>query len=221
VPEALAGAASSHGGAVPDEPSRGGCPPPSRPGAAPNRCAGAPRSSRSWSLSLSSLGLRCGREERSCRQARLSCSSLLAARQRETQVWAVDLVKPSSSTSATKRRRPFGVSGALRCCIRVLLEVVGVEHPQPLGGPGSTSWRSERGEARHLGPREKANGPGQAGRLRRERSLVGLILATDLRRWVNISISATGLHRRRSRKLRLLTCENPVKAGISFDRPPS
>jgi hypothetical protein len=35
-------------------------------------------------------------------------------------------VRPSSSTSATRRRRPFGVSGALRCCIRVLLEVVGV-----------------------------------------------------------------------------------------------
>jgi hypothetical protein len=29
---------------------------------------------------------------------------------------------------------------------------LGVEHPQPLGGPGSISWRSERGEARHLAP---------------------------------------------------------------------
>jgi len=26
----------------------------------------------------------------------------------------------------------------------------GLRHPQPLGGPGSTSWRSGRGEAGHL-----------------------------------------------------------------------
>src|SRR5436305_15326091 len=84
-----------------------------------------------------------------------------------TKVWAVGfatfkeaaaalIVRCSSSASATRRRLPFGVSGALRCCIRVLLEVVGVEHPQPLGGPGSTSRRSERGEARQLG----GDGPG-------------------------------------------------------------
>src|SRR4029077_7270755 len=32
-----------------------------------------------------------------------------------------------------------------------LLEVVSFENPQPLGGPGSTSWRSERPWARPLG----------------------------------------------------------------------
>src|SRR5436305_13809344 len=87
-----------------------------------------------------------------------------------TKVWAVGfatfkeaaaalIVRCSSSASATRRRLPFGGSGALRCCIRVLLEVVGVEHPQPLGGPGSTSRRSERGEARHLeaGRRSRAH----------------------------------------------------------------
>jgi hypothetical protein len=41
-------------------------------------------------------------------------------------------------------------SGALPCCIRVLLEVVSFENPQPLGGPGPTSWRSERVEAGQL-----------------------------------------------------------------------
>jgi hypothetical protein len=55
-----------------------------------------------------------------------------------TQVWAVDLetfeaaaaasnVRCPSSTSATRRRLPRGVSGALRCCIRVLLEVGGFD----------------------------------------------------------------------------------------------
>jgi hypothetical protein len=63
-----------------------------------------------------------------------------------TQVWAVDFatfeaaaaasnVKPSSSTSDTRRRLPFGVRGALRCCIRVLLEVVGVNTHSLSAGP--------------------------------------------------------------------------------------
>jgi hypothetical protein len=61
-------------------------------------------------------------------------------------VWTVDLdtfaaaaaaanVRPSSSTSATRRRLPFGVSGALRCCIRVLLEVVSFDTHSLSAGP--------------------------------------------------------------------------------------
>jgi len=68
-----------------------------------------------------------------------------------------------SSTSATRRRLPFRVSRALRCCIRAVLEVVGVEYPQPLGGPGSTSRRSERGEARHLDRRLRARDAERVG----------------------------------------------------------
>jgi hypothetical protein len=44
-------------------------------------------------------------------------------------------VRWSSSTSATRRRLPFGASGALRCCIRVLLEVVGVNTHSLSAGP--------------------------------------------------------------------------------------
>jgi hypothetical protein len=44
-------------------------------------------------------------------------------------------LEASSSTSATRRRLPFGVSGALRCCIRVLLEVVGVNTHSLSAGP--------------------------------------------------------------------------------------
>src|SRR4249919_642735 len=116
---------------------------------------------RSWSASSVSEGWWWGAEERSRRQLRSRRSASPASRQRVTQVWAVDFAtfeaaaaasneRPPSSTSATRRRLPFGVSGALRCCIRVLLEVVSFEHPQPLGGPGSISLRSERGEARQL-----------------------------------------------------------------------
>ena len=72
-------------------------------------------------------------------------------------------VRCSSSTSATRRCLPFGVSGALRCCIRVLLEVLGVEYRQPLGGPGSTSWRSERGESGQLaGPARRSRAPSRS-----------------------------------------------------------
>src|SRR4249919_1906570 len=135
---------------------------------------------RSWSASSVSEGWWWGAEERSRRQLRSRRSASPASRQRVTQVWAVDFAtfeaaaaasneRPPSSTSATRRRLPFGVSGALRCCIRVLLEVVSFEHPQPLGGPGSISWRSERGEARQLaldrgldGGLEPAAGPGRA-----------------------------------------------------------
>jgi hypothetical protein len=84
---------------------------------------------------LARSGTAAGAVLRSGPAGRRGCGArprLPACRQRVTQVWAVDLdtfeaaaaasnVRCSSSTSATRRRLPFGVSGALRCCIRASL----------------------------------------------------------------------------------------------------
>jgi hypothetical protein len=79
------------------------------------------------------FGLRRGREGRSARQASVRRSSALARRHRATHVQQVDLatfeaaaaasnVMPCCSTRITMRSLPFGVSGALACCIPGLRE---------------------------------------------------------------------------------------------------
>jgi hypothetical protein len=89
------------------------------------------------------------------RQLRTARSSSLATRQRRTHSQQVDFatfeaaaaasnVKPRCSTSRIILSLPFGVSGALACCIPGLREGRELRHPQPLGRPGPTSPRSER-----------------------------------------------------------------------------
>ena len=111
------------------------------------------RSRRAQILAASSagtwFGLVRGRDGRSSKQASVRRSSSLARRQRVTHSQQVDLatfeaaaaasnVYPRASTSRTIRSLPFGVSGALACCIRASEKVVSFEHPQPLGRPGPT-----------------------------------------------------------------------------------
>jgi hypothetical protein len=101
---------------------------------------------RSWSAAGSSLGLRLGREERSSRHTSEVRSAGLAARQRPTQVWTVDLatfeaaaaasnVNPSSSTSLIMCSLPVGVRRALRCCIPGLRAVVSFDTHSLSAGP--------------------------------------------------------------------------------------
>lgn len=58
---------------------------------------------RSWTSAPVGEGRRCGAEERSSRQLRSARLPSPARRYLQTQAWAVDLVRPSSSTSATSR----------------------------------------------------------------------------------------------------------------------
>jgi len=75
-------------------------------------------------------------------------------------------VNPFSTTSRTIRSLPFGVSGALACCIRASVKVVSFDTPQPLGRPGPTHSRSQRPRARQLARADRRAARPSGSRLR-------------------------------------------------------